>query len=265
MTAYDTPQFQVTAMKKAMDVMRKMEYKIRRSHELQASQVLTTGKISLTDKNGEVMYVADFKPKTSHFFNANTAWNAGGCDILGDIETACDLIVDDGQGEPTMMIMGDVSFNTFIKDSDVQALFDNRRIDQGAISGMTPIGKGGKLRGNIKVGSYSLDIYTYNGRYKNPQTGAKTRYMPSDKVVIIPGDIRLDATFGSVPRFDLPAGTVAALPFMPKKFNSPSSAMGIGVFAYFTTNFKSMIVEVDCRAAYIPTAIDQIVCIDTGV
>lgn len=264
-TAYDTADFQLKAMRQVTNVMRKMENKIRRAQEMQASQILTTGKVTLTDKDGKVMYTADFMPKATHFFNAGTAWDQAAADPLGDIEAGCDLVRDDGLADPDVMLMGTDSFEALIKNGDVLKRLDVRNLSVGGISAMTPTGKGGKFRGTLEVGDYKLDIYTYNGRYKHPQTGVKTRFLPGDKVVIMPSDIRLDACFGEIPRFDAPAGSEPALRYMPGSFPNPEGGMGLSVYAWFTPDRKALTVEVGTRFVCIPTAIDQLVCIDTGL
>jgi hypothetical protein len=264
-TTYDSPQFQASAIRKVFKVMRKMENKILRAKELQAAQLFTTGKVDLVDKNGNTMFEADFKPKVTHFYNASTAWDQNGADPLADIKAGCDLVRKDGLIKPDMMIMGVGSFELLIKNDDVLKRLDTRNLSMGAIGPMTITGEGGEFRGTLEVGSYRLAIYTYDAQYKDPQTGNKVPYIADDKVVIMSSKIRLDACFGSIPRFDVPDGATVALPTMPGVFNNAQGGRSLSVYAWFTPDRKTLTVEVGTRVVLIPTAIDQYVCLDTGI
>src|SRR6056297_1909079 len=64
---FQSPDFRANVITKMFSGMRKIERKIRRSIELQASQVLQTGVVTLTDINGAALYTLDYAPKTAHF------------------------------------------------------------------------------------------------------------------------------------------------------------------------------------------------------
>jgi hypothetical protein len=263
---YTDIDFQATVAKKVIRLTTKLEDKIARAREMMAAQVLTTGKCTLVDAAGKTMFTADFKPKSSHFFAAGTAWNAAGATIAANILTGCDLVRTDGQGIPDTMIMGTKSYEAFISDSDIRARLNNDyKINNGAMSGLQYNNMGLAYRGVFIIGDYTLDIYTYNGRYDAISNGASTKFLPDAKVVIMPSTIRLDKFFGSIPRFNVPDGVRSAIPSMPRNFRDSTNGRGLSVFTYFTPGGRALKSEMGVRCVYVPTAIDQLVCISTGV
>ena len=71
---FESPDFRSNVILRLFNIMTKVERKIRRSIELQASQVLQTGIVTLTDDNGVALYTLDYKPKATHFPTAGTSW-----------------------------------------------------------------------------------------------------------------------------------------------------------------------------------------------
>jgi len=255
--------FQARATARVLKGAKKLDPKIRRSIELQASQILTTGKLNLLDSTGAVNYSLDFVPKTTHFFNAGTAWNAVGGDPIGDITTLCNLILADSLLEADQMIMGSKSFEVMMGIDAVQKRFDMARANFGQIAAMQVDGNGGQYRGTMEIGNRKLDVWTYDGNYKHPQTGASTRFIPDDKVVIRASMGRMTAAFGAIPRFVAPEARV--LPYVPARINQPGDAMDMSVNAWVEPNGETLTYGVGSRPLLIPVAIDSFGCIDTGL
>lgn len=85
---FEAPDFRANVITRMFNGMTKIERKIRRSIEVQASQVLQTGVVTLTDMNGNALYTLDYKPKASHFPTAGTSWaTATGAQKLADINS----------------------------------------------------------------------------------------------------------------------------------------------------------------------------------
>ena len=259
---FDDPDFQVNAMRKAFGIMNRMENKISRAIELQASQVLTTGTVTLTDGAGTPLITIDFKPKATHFPTAGTAWNAGGADPRGDILALSNVIRNDGLADPTRLIFGEDAFEVFIQNADIQALFDNRRIATGNLGESNLSDTGGNFRGSINIGNYMYEVWTYGGRYNAPG-GAKTQYMPSDKVVAMAPGARLDATLGNIPRIGAMDSRV--MPFLPNRVSNVEGGRDMVVNAWLEPNGEQLTVGVGARPLMIPTAIDQFGCLTTGI
>ena len=264
---FQSPVFRGNLITRAFRAMAKIEAKIRRSIELQASQVLQTGIVTLIDSNGVALYTLDYKPKVSHFPTAGTAWNAGGADIIGDLVSLCNVIRSDGLDDPDQIIMGEASFEAAMQDTTFRDRFDARRADLGTISPMQMRGGGGIFRGVVEVGNYKLDIWTYGGRYKDPQTGVKTKFIDDGKVVVRASSGRLDLTFGAIPNIGRLLGQTgpSMLPEMPGRLANAAGGMDLFTNSYLSPDGKQFFGGVGARPLCIPTAIDTYGCIATGV
>jgi len=256
---FQDPDFQANAMASAMDLYRKLEAKVRRAVELQAAEVLQTGMLTVADQDGNPIVEIDFKPKTAHFADAAGTWAGGAGDPLLDLEARADLIRDNGRVEASRVIMGRSAIRGFLANDDVRALLDNRRIGLGEIGQPQSRGVGGKLHGTISVGQNVLEIWSYTGQYKDPQTGALKRYVDDDKVIVM-GDGRLDLTWGGVPYIGTP--DQRALSLMPSRVSSSEGGMDIHLNSWVTPDRSTLLVSVAARPLCIPTAIDTFGCMD---
>lgn len=235
--------------------------KIRRAVELQASQILQTGVLSLTDSNGSVRYDLDFKPKATHFPTVATSWSLGG-DPLGDLEALAKVIRADGKIDCNMLIMGDVALRNFLKNADVQAVLDNRRIDIGEIRPEMR-DSGATFYGYVWVGTYRMEIWTYPDTYEDPQTGNPVQYVASDKVIMLSDRTRLDMTAARVPLPLGPDPRVANL--MPARISSRDAGFDVTPNLYTTPNGKQIMGELESRPLLVPVQIDGFGCLDTQV
>lgn len=238
----------------------KPERKIRRAIELQASQVLQTGIVDLKDAAGITKFTVDYKPKATHFFTVGTLWSAAGADPIADMEILCDLIREDGLAEADEVIFGATSWAEFIRNSTVQALLDNRRMELGGVAPESR-GAGAKFMGFVEVGPCRLAMWTYNGRYKDPQTGNSTRYVGAEKVIVRATSGRMDATFGGIPRIVPPDSRV--LPFLPPRISNFGAGVDMFVNGWVDAPGENLIVGVGARPLMIPTAIDTFGCMNT--
>lgn len=263
---FEDVRFRANLIQRLFLGMTKIDRKIRRSMELQASQIMQTGVVTLTDSNGVALYTLDFKPKASHFPTAGTAWT-GAADIEGDISALAEIIRNDGLSDPDELIMGINAWNAFIKNSDILALYDNRRIDRGAVSLMKRRGDGGTFRGVVEIGNYHYDIWTYGGRFKDPQTGNKVQFMDPAKCIVRASSARLDATFGAIPNIGLLLGAQAnqLLPELPGRISNSDGGMDLHTNVWLTADGEQIMGGVGARPLMIPTAIDTFGCIATGV
>lgn len=264
---FQSPDFRANIILRMFNGMTKIERKIRRSIEVQASQVLQTGVVTLTDSNGAALYTLDYKPKATHFPTAGTTWGQVGADPVGDISALAEVIRNDGLADPDQLLMGIDAFEAFIKDEDVQKRFDNRRIDLGTIAPMEMRGNGGSFRGIVEIGNYRFDVWTYGGRYKDPQTGAKVSFLDAGKVVVRASSGRLDATFGAIPNIGALVGGQATglLPELPSRVSNAAGGMDLFTNAWLSQDGEQLFGGVGARPLMIPTAIDTFGCLDTGL
>jgi uncharacterized membrane protein len=261
MTPYEDPNYQAAAMAASLDITRRAEQKVRRAVELMASQVLQTGQLALINEAGASTFTMNFHPKTAHFPTAGVSWaTSASCIPLDNLESLCDIIMTNGRSEPENAIFGRTALMNFMKSTQVQTMADNTRFNLVQIDPPTMRGTGGKYHGTLSFGQYRLNIWSYGGRYKHPQTGAITKYVADDKVIVLsPG--RLDLTWGNIPT----VGSVDSrvLPFLPGRVSSSANGIDLHQTAWLENDLTGLTVQVAARPLTIPTAIDTFGCLDT--
>jgi len=176
--------------------------RIDRAVERQAIEVLTLG--TLTFENNESI---DFKMKASHKLTAVATWDNATADAALDLEKACDEVRKDGLMAPDMCIMGDASFREFLNLTQTKDRINFRRADLIDIPSPRPLAaeQGATFQGSLSTGPYKLDIFTYPQWYVTSADGVlpvtKARYMPSEKVIVMNSQARLDLWYGAIVRF----------------------------------------------------------------
>ena len=106
-------------------------------------------------------------------------------------------------------------------------------------------------------------MWTYSGRYVNPQTGVKQKYIPDDKVIMMTKGARLDATWGAIPRLTGPDSRV--LPYLPSRISNSQGGMDFFTNAWYDQQSENLSIGIKSRPALIPVDIDSFGCIYTGV
>ncbi len=263
---FESPDFRANVLTIMFKGMVKIEKKIRRSIEWQASQVLQTGTVTMVDSNGAALYTIDYKPKATHFPTAGTAWGQVGDDPLGDISALAEVNRNDGLEDSDQLIFGIDAFEAFMKNADVIQRFETRRADMGTVSPMQMRGNGGNFRGTIDIGNYKYDMWTYGGRFKHPDTGVKTQFMDPSKVIVRSSQGRLDATFGAIPNIGLMLGAQAnaLLPELPSRLPNTEGSMDFFANAWLSPDGEQLFGGVGSRPLLIPTAIDTYGCLETN-
>lgn len=262
---FESPQFRADIMLRMFDGMRKVERKIRRAIELQASQVMQTGTVTLTDTAGTALYTLNYAPKSSHFPTAGTSWaTATLAQKISDLTSLCDQVRSDGLMDPDEVVMGADAWENLLQTTGFLDRFDAIRADLGMITSMSARGGGGIFRGTIDLGNYKLDVFTYNGRYKDPQTGTSTPFMDPGKVIVRTSTARMDATFGAIPNIAVELGVSGRLlPELPSRMSSTTNGMDLFTNAWLSPDGESLFGGVGARPLMVPTAIDTFGCLDT--
>lgn len=266
-TPFESPDFRSNLIIRIFEGTNKISRKIHRAIEEQASQILQTGKLTLKDENGAELFGLDYRPKASHFPTAGVTWDtATGEQMLSDLTALGEEIRNDGLEDPDQLIFGSDSFGKFIAADDIQALFDNRRINVGAITPMVKGGRGGTFRGTIDLGHYQYDIWTYGGRFTPADGSAKIQYVDPKKVIMRSSTGRLDATFGAIPDIGSLIGKGRSirdlLPELPGRISNVDGGMDLNVSAWLSVDGKQLFAGVDSRPLLIPTAIDTYGCLE---
>lgn len=251
--------FQAQLASRILEGFNDMENVLKRTLEVQASQVLQTGVLSLKDSSGVVAFTVDFFPKATHFPTAGIAWGTAGYDPLADIELLCDVIREDSKRDVVKVIMGARALDQFLANDKVKEQLDNRRMFLGEIAPAQQ-NTGGKRIGTFIIGSYDVEIWTYNGRFEDLDGTPSQKYV-DDASVICMSDGRMDKVFADVPRVTPVDPRFSQ--FLPGRITVP----GVTDFIpniYATLNGKQLIEELSMRGMMIPTAIDSFGNLDSG-
>jgi hypothetical protein len=254
----DAAQF-VTSVAKGMALTYD---KIVRAIELQAAQVLQTGTLSLTDADGNTRFTLDFSPKAAHFPTSSTTWGQTGDDKIGDLITVCDLVSSNGQVQPTDVILASGPMRELKKDDEVQKALDNRSYTMGEIAPQF-VNSGAIFHGYLWVGNYRLRLWSYDGRYDDPATGASTNYLNSGSAIVLSESTRLDLVSARCPMPIAPDPRVSSL--MPGRLSSVAEGYDVTPNVYATPNGKALVGELEARPLCVPVQIDGFACLDTGL
>jgi len=254
-------EFQAQLVQLMLDGFVELGAMIDRNIELQCSQVLQLGVLTLKDQAGNDAYVVDYKPKATHLPTAGVAWTAGGGDPLGDINSLGQVLRTDGQLNPDRLIMGGPSLDGFLSNTDVQARLDNRRMELGAVDPKL-IDSGGVFYGYVWIGAYRYEIWTYANEGELPGASTNTQFIANDTCIVMSSKARLDLVFAGIPQ------PVAIDPrfagFLPGRMAIPGAA---DIMPNIWTNDEGTqtMIGAQSRPLAIPTQIDAIGNIDTQV
>lgn len=233
---------------------------IARGVEMQAAQIMQTGKLLMSDAGG-VVFELDFKPKATHFPTVSTAWSNTASDKLLDLENLAKVIRADGQVNPDTLIFGATAFRYFLADAKVQDALDKRRINIGEVSPRQAEG-GATFIGTIWIGAYEFQMWTYPEGYKDPASGTFTQYVADDKVIMTSSNTRFDRVSARVPLPLGPDPRVAAL--MPGRLVSDTMDLDVTPNLWCSPNGKELFAELESRTLLIPVQIDGFGCLDTN-
>jgi len=219
-----------------------LQNKIERAVEVQCSQVLQTGVLTLNSKTD-----IDFNRKAASIVAYNIAndFSVGTVDPRIVLENGCNFIRQQGksQGGTYNAILGSEALNELINNTLIKESQDLRNVDLGTIREPQRNSVGGTLHGQLSCGSYKVNLWTYPEFYDNA-SGTSTSYIDAKKVILLPEN----------PKFKLVS---AAVPQLIEDGRVPQNG------AYLVQEFmdrKKTAHEVHIKSAQvvIPVAIDQI-------
>ena len=238
-----------------------IDNKINRAIELQASQILQTGMLSLTDGNGAVRYDLDFTPKTSHFPTVGTSWSAVGAVPLQDLDSLAQQIRADSGINPDKLIFGAIALRNFLANQEVKDQLDNRRMEVAEVAPRFA-DSGATFYGHVWVGTTRMEMWAYPETFKSPQTGLPVKYVADDKVIMMSTKTRFDKASARVPT-PIPDPRVSFL--SPGRLSSMGEGFDVTPNVYVSANGKQVSGELESRTLLIPVQIDGYGCIDTEI
>ncbi|WP_297525133.1 major capsid protein [Sulfurovum sp.] len=182
------------------------EKMIRRREEWMAAQAITTGTITVSGKGVE--RVIDFGMAASHkvTLSGTDLWSdTTNSDPISDIKEWGRLVSDDGDANADVIIGGAGAIDALLGHPKVKEALDTRRIDLGLID-PKQLAKGVIYHGTIKDTGVNMDVYEYNGSYKD-ESGTRQRYIADGRIVVTSTTADFRRNYAAIQ--DLDAGLVA--------------------------------------------------------
>lgn len=224
-----------------VDASMECRAKIERRYELQCSQVLETGIVTI-DAGTNI----DYKRKAaSKVDRSATPWTTGSNSPYTDLENGCIFLRTVGKSDSAIFnaVFGSTAWTALLGNSTFTGRNDlfNLRLD--SIRPPQRNSEGAALMGQLVCGSYLVNCWTYPQYYDN-SAGVSTSYINPKVVIMMPEAPKFKMAFGAVPQLI-----------------TPNTAPRIGAFiiSEYTDERKKArdIVTESCGLA-IPTAVDQI-------
>jgi hypothetical protein len=226
--------------------------KIERAYELQAAQVLQTGKVTTL-----TLDVIDYKAKNTLIYTLSTKWDAATPKIFESIQTVCDTLRKNGASASEFdLIFGTTALSTFLESEEYAKKF-----------GLNPVvsadynlprmneTSGAVFHNRISAGPYKINIWSYPASYTN-SSGVDTDYIDAKKVIFIAKSANFFITFAAVPRVITDNGVNQNAQF----------AKVIDNGAYVLNNFvkpevSSHIFEIKSAGLALPMTVDHFACV----
>lgn len=173
----------------------KLENRIARLEELQASQVMTTGKVTVSGEG--VNYEVDFGLEASHKITPAVLWSAATtAKPISDLKNAGRVIVSEAEtlGSGFAAVMSVDSFEAFIATDQVKDSLKNNGFQTGKLDPKIVNALGATYEGFLLGFG---EIWTYSREYVN-SAGSTVNYMPTKTVVVFDLSTRLEAHYGVI-------------------------------------------------------------------
>lgn len=180
---------------KKLDIL---QSKIERAIELQRSQALQTGIVTL--KNGENI---DYKRKAESLtvLGGTNVWSNAASKPLTDLENGCKFLRQEGlsSGNVVNVVFGRDAFREFMNNAQIKEKAEIRRIDRLSL-GFPQLNNvtGLSYHGQVSVYDFVINIWTYSDFYELG-SGVKKNYIDEKNVVMIAEDFTAKTAFAGVP------------------------------------------------------------------
>lgn len=245
-------------LKKCFVNMHKM---VKEAIEVQASQILQTGTLTLEDEESHEAFKLVYPVKATHFPTATPAWGTTGASPLADLESLCQVINDDGLRDPTMAIFGKNAWNKIMADEAFKEIVKTDGLHLGALNpGMK--NRGGRYMGYVDIGTFRLDLWVYNDKYEKIGGVTKYNYMDPDKVIVCADleDLDFRCVFGGVPSLGMQEPFTSIIPSEV----TYDGFMRVHNRVYQDNSQDTFVAETKSRPLCIPVSIDRFGCLTTA-
>ena len=259
-TIYENPAIMEQIRTKVAPTVMELQQMIKLAIELYGSQVLLSATVSLSDENG-VVFTEDFGPRTTHFPNASVAWTTTGSAVpFTDMADHYDVISTNGKKRVMRSIMNSKCFDDMKNTDQFKAGASSSysgeiyRLDDSRDPIHPRLPADFIFKGVLKVRGHETDLYTYDGYYDDPSTGAATKYVPDNKMISEAGP-RLDATFGKLNKFGI--NQEAARLVQGGRMADPNKLADLSYNMWFSEDYEVFNFGVGTRVALGPITIDR--------
>lgn len=174
--------------------------------EWMCAQALT-GTLSVSQDNLE--FSVDYGIPAANKVAPTVAWDAtsGTIDIIGNLETYNDLILEEVGFGADLLILGKNAWAAMRADSTVLSALDNRRLEAGAVS----LDINAQRKGNLG----GLEIYRYGMKYTD-RSGSAANFVADDYIIMVARQARFSVEFGQI--IDLKAGAQLVSEYFSKSW-----------------------------------------------
>ena len=267
-TPYESPAFMARVSEVVAPTVTEMIMMIKRAIEIQASQILTAGTVTLTDGTGTV-YSEDFQCLATHFPNASVAWTTSATAVpFTDIANLCDVIERNGKRKVRRAIVNSTGFD----DMKTTTQFKNGasgdytgeiyKLDMEASPVYPALGNGAIFQGVLRIrGGRRIDLYVYDEWYET-DAGVKTDYV-GDAQCILEASPRLDATFGAINKFGIDSEAASVGQRITGRASMRDRLADLSYNMWFSDNREVFNFGVGTRPALAPITRDCFGCITT--
>lgn len=179
----------------ADEVKNKKDRLIRRLESM-ASEVLRTGKITVSGLGFDTM-VVDFLRNANHtiILAPGSKWGDVGVSPWADLEAWLGTVLDNSGRAITDITMDALAYKGLRKDADFIAALDIRRESSGSSAKMLSVPSLGLVH---KGSADGVEIWVYTGKYDHPTTGVATPYIPANTVIGASSAIEGVRHFGAI-------------------------------------------------------------------
>lgn len=257
---YQEIEYGMQAAEDAFRLFTRCQKKISRAVELMASQILTTGIVTCVDNAGQAVYTLDYGMRAAHKIAVTWALDGSTGNAEQDLFGGAKLIRANGKTNATKLICGPTALTKLIKNATIK----ERIVKDGMnLGGLAPIAKadGATFFGYVWIGMYRMEIWAYDGMYKDPVSGVMKYYVPDTAIIMLPDAPRFDAKFGRIPLFKDPnKSMIPGVPQFPSRISSSDKVLDLTVNSWITPDGKHAMMSCGTRPLLIPTAIDTFAC-----
>lgn len=223
------------------DSLMELQNKIERSYEVQCSQVLETGVVSLQAQTN-----IDFGRKSASIVDlgAGNYFASTTVDPFAALESGCKFLRQVGKagGNVFNALVGNVALADLLGNTIFQKRQNLFNMALDAVQGPQMGPNGATYHGTLTCGAYKVQLWAYPQYYD--LSGTSTPYLNDKKITLIPVNPQFKLAFGAVPQLI-----------------TPNTLPRMGAFImgeYIDQRSASHIMDIKSAGIAIPTAIDQI-------